>query len=393
MITQTRWGSGYNSFRGNTSQNSVSFSVIDKSTGSNTGTTTNKDAILQTQSGTKNNFQLVLSGLAGTDAKEFNSLTPTTCTIDSTGNATWQSNGLASIDIVTAKGRLGYSQIMINAGAQSVFQSWVTLTAAKHIDTTLSGYVSGKTAGSTTQTVFSSVTVAGTTGTNVTRNSNLFTGSLDLTAISVSTDNSGTNQYPVILISPSIIMTGHIGIPVNGVVVFKNNSGVYESRTVTSVRALSSNNGQTQANFVGLLSAPITTITPMAFLPSTYATQLPCFANGYPLPLLNKGYTAGDFIRVLTTNIVKQTSGVSWLYVRQATDAVYSTWSTPVISGDSNGPIFVPINGVPALLGCMNTTYGAVMLPDVLSDIQTQMTALLSGQTLSTVSLTGFITP
>jgi hypothetical protein len=282
---------------------------------------------------------------------------------------------------------------MSAAGAASVFSTWKAGTAAEAVNNAITSMASGKTAGAATQSVFSAVTVAGTTGTNVTRNASLFTGALDLTAISVSTDNTGCNEFPVVLISPWHVMAGHVGA--NGKVVFKDSTGAYITRNVVSQRGLTSNttNGsQVPANYVALLDAAVTTITPMAFLPTTYATQLPCFTDGTPLPLLNKGWAAGDFIRILTSTGVNTSYGASWLNLRMATDA-YSVWSSQVINGDSNGPIFIPVNGVPALLGCMNTPYGAVMLPAMLADIQAQINAMANPQTLVPMVLTGFPTP
>ncbi len=383
-------------FKGISVQEDFSFSILETPlvTGGTTNTIQIQDAnvLSTTGAGVSNNYQIFVNDslydgiyLLG---HSLNAINPAIATVNNNGNVTRIANGVASIDIITPVGTRRYTRTMSNSGTTSqIFSSWITGSLAKHIDDNIRTLVSGKSPGSTTQ-LFLTSNNGNISSPNVIRNSSLFTGMLDLTSISIMRTGFTNEQFPVVLISPRHVISGHVGLGVGNQVVFKDSSNTYQTRTISNTIRIDTGTGE---HYISLLDSAINSITPMSFLPSTWRTKLPSLGNNtWTLQVLNKGFTAGHYIRVL------ESYGVSGnqLNLRKSTDSTLFSWSSDIIGGDSNGPTFVPINGVPVLLDCMNYSNGGTMYSDVLTSINSIMASLLPSPlyTATTVDLSGFNT-
>lgn len=343
---------------------------------------------------TTNNCKLNVIRISDDQSHDFVSTTPSICSVDSDGNITRISSGAGKVAIYTPFHIIGFSRTFSNNATvvSDEFLSWTTGSLGAHIDAAIRTMISGRTAGASTQAVLSS-TSGGAASPNHVRNANLFTGTLDLSAISVYGTAYDSNKFPVVLISPLHVMAGHAGASPGQQIVFKASNGTYEVRTVVSQVIVANDWGE---NYVGLLNSEITTITPMKMLPTTWEQYLPNLTQDSllsRLPVLNKGWTAGDFIRILNAD-----RAYYWhanlpysLGLRASTDVEFQSWSSDIVGGDSNGPVFIPINGEPVLLHCMNFTNGGAFYPSSSAAIQAAMTSLATG-TLSYADLSLFPT-
>lgn len=340
---------------------------------------------------TINNCKINVIRVSNDQSYDFVSTTPSICSVDSVGNVTHISNGSGKIAIYTPFYILGFNRTFSSTATvvSDEFLSWTANSLGAHIEASIRAMTLNKTAGAATQAVLSSSS-GGASSPNHIRNTNLFTGALDLTAISIYGTAYSSNMFPVVLISPRHVMAGHAGASPGQQVVFKNSVGAYEVRTVTSQVPVSLNVGE---NYVGLLDSDITTITPMKLLPTTWASYLPTlFELNYicKLPVLNKGWTAGDFIRILrASKIIDYYISSYAIVLEPSNDVEFSSWSSEIVGGDSNGPVFVPINGEPVLLHCMNYSNGGAFYPANSAAIQTAMTSLGAG-TLTYADLSAF---
>jgi hypothetical protein len=80
--------------------------------------------------------------------------------------------------------------------------------------------------------------------------------------------------------------------------------------------------------------------------------------------------------------------------IHSDTNTTLINFSSPVIGGDSDGIIFLPVTiggiVVPVLIGCMNNTSGSAFYCDSQTAINAAMTALGVAGTIGTVSLASF---
>lgn len=337
-----------------------------------------------------NNFAISTPGVGA-----FISKTPAVASVNAEGEVRGITNGLATIDVVTPTVRKYYSRTIALSTAVTVdtFQSWVAGSLSKHVDDAIRAMASGKTPGAATQAVLTTAS-GGSASPNYVRNANLFTGALDLAAISVYTSSQGNNKFPVVLLSQRHLIAGHVGASPGQTVVFKRTDGNYEVRTVVSQLRLADTYSE---SYVALLDSPITTISPMPLLPATFNVKLPSLLQSTFIPnlhVLNKGYAAGDWIRVLQVTQLSDVFGgfvnPNQISLRKSQDPVLSAWSSPIIGGDSNGPVFMPINGVAVLCHCMNYTTGGGFYPQQLTDIQAKMDTLAAGQLITQADVSGF---
>lgn len=321
----------------------------------------------------------------------FSSLTPSICSVDVSGNVTRIANGSGIVAIRTPPNIQSFTRTFSNASTviADVWTSWAVNSLAAHVSAAILAMIDSRTPGATTQAVLTSSS-GGASSPNHVRNVNLFTGALDLSAISVYGTAYASNKFPVVLISPLHVMAGHVGASPGQQLVFKTAGGAYEVRTVVSQAKVAADYGD---NYVGLLDAEITTITPMKLLPTTWASYVPSWNQTAYLstfPVLNKGWTDGDYIRVLSAQRVSAGYATAKsLLLQPPIAAPLQSWSSSIIGGDSNGPVFIPINSQPVLLHCMNFTSGGSFYPSNTAAIQAAMTSLGTG-TLTYADLTGF---
>jgi hypothetical protein len=353
---------------------------------------------------TTNNCDLNVLRFSDDQAHAFVSMTPEICSVSPAGGVAHISDGLGKIAVHTPYHIIGFNR-NLSDGEIVIAEEWVSWNAnslSAYLDSTIRSMIANKTPGAATQAVLSS-TSGGVSNPNHIRNANLFTGALDLSAISIYGTAFNCNIFPVVLISPRHVMAGHVGASPGQQVVFKTPSGSYEIRTVISQFEIEPRYG---SDFVGLLDTEITTIVPMKLLPPTWASYIPScthYEEAYfttKIPVLNKGWAAGDYIRILEIRSVVaytfQGAHMPYLWAHDGIlgnkplEPAFQPWSSEIIGGDSNGPIFMPINGEPVLLHCMNFSGGGgKFYPDISANIQAAMTSLGPGS-LTYADLTGF---
>lgn len=326
----------------------------------------------------------------------FESLTPAVCSASQDGHVRKIGSGICTVLTSASPNIRSYSRDMASTAVTAdVPTGFAAGSLASHIDAAIRAMASGKSPGASTQAVLTSSS-GGHTNPNIVRNASIWTGALDLSAISVYTSAFGSNIFPVVLISPWHIMAGHVGCSPGQSVVFKRPDGAYEIRTVVSQLQLPD---ARSTNFVGILSAAISTITPMKLIPADWQAKLPHLAQPTSqfatdtrsrLHVLNKGYAAGDWIRALNVISIDTLIAPAYMKLQKSTDVTLGPWSSDVIGGDSNGPVFVPINGVPVLCHCMNFVNGGQFYGGNTLDIQAKMNTLGQAQSLTFPNLSGF---
>lgn len=366
-----------------------SLSFIEQPTGVPAGTVIVAEAdanvATATGAGVANNYRIIVADSFLRPGYAFESLDTAVCSVDADGVVSRVADGLGRINVVTPVGTRRVSRLhTFSSYAYRSLDSWAAGSLARHIHDAISAMTADKTPSAATQNMFS-VAGGGTAAPSYTRNASLFSGALDLTAISCVTDTTGSDMFPVVLISPRHVMAGHVGCPVGGKVVFKDSAGNYQTRTV-----LSQSGTGLGGSYVGLLDSPVTTVPPMSILPATWADYLPSLSAGkFTLPVLNKGWTAGDKLRVQVATRVGADGDMSLRPAYYASEG-FLGWATPIIGGDSNGPVFVPVNGAPALLHCMHFSSGGEFYPSMLTAIDAAMTALGGGYVSTKTDLSGF---
>lgn len=356
------------------------YSVVNGSTSSSVS----GDANLTTVTGAQvtENFYVRASGFGLTGDPTFVSQTPTIAGVGVDGLVTWVSNGEAVIDVKTNLGtrRLVRNIYQLQTGSTS-FDSWATGSLAKHIVDSIDGYINGKTPTADN----SNLRVDGVL------NPDIFTGSLNLRAMSTW---AGPN---VCLISPWHFIGSHLlsTCRIGQKVYFEAPGGATIERTVTGILPFTSNGRGTDQHFVGALDAAINEIAPFKLLPADFAYKLPNNTStavstvDYTLPVLRRKQAGGDKIELLGARIYNKNALDSLSLTHYFPDA-YNPWMTAIISGDSNGAIFIPVNGESVLLSSMNHSAGSRNYAYHAAEIQSLMTTLHAGETLQQVDLSGF---
>lgn len=346
----------------------------------------------RTTTGSTNNCQLVAQLPFGVEQYSFTSHTPSICRVDQAGNVARVANGWGHISLDTSRGRVSFKRNFLTLvdTVRITSPQYVAGSLGKHVRDAIAAMVSGKTPGAATQSVLTSSS-GGWEAPNYVRNASLFTGVLDLSAISVYTEANGNNRYPMVLVTQRHVIGGHAGTYPGKRVVFKAVGGTHEVRTVLAQVRVNKTQGE---DYVGILSAPIVTITPMKLMPATWQAKWPSYnTDKHSLPVLNKGWTAGDRIRIIE-NWGFSGAVADFLYLRPASTE-FAGWSSNIIGGDSNGPVFVPINGAPVLLHCMNFAGGGAHYSMYLPAIKAAMDSLSTAhgqaiESLGAADLSGF---
>ncbi len=369
-----------------TNSPSLVFTEVPSAGSASTVAATVNDMAVQrtTVTPTSNNVRLSVIDPRGINTTPVcESLTPSECSVDGSGLVTRQTNGTGSVKVTVPGFVMRFDRVF--SGASTVvtdaFDHWQAGSLAAHIDTAIRAMVASKVPGSPTQSVLSSFSGPQDAPVAV-RNGGIFTGALDLTPISVMRTTQGWNIFPAVLVTARHIITGHVAPAVGEMFTWLRSDGIFVTKTVLSVQRISEASGE---DYVALLDSAVAGITPMLMMPANWATKLPS-VNKAPglMQVLNKGHTAGDFIRVLENY---SWADPSWLALRKSTDATLSGWSSDIIGGDSTGPVFVPVNGAPVLLHCMNTTAGGAHYSANIAGIQAQLNALATAAGVSSVNL------
>ena len=344
-----------------------------------------------TLAGTENNFKINVTPSPILPDYKIESLTPSLCSADADGNVARILDGTSKVLVSTPMSQRVITRVLVcsSGWATWTWTNYLPGSLGAHVYDAVAAMVLNKIPSPTTQNVYASAS-GGVAAPNYVRNPNLMMAAYDLSPMSIVVSTTGTSQHPVVLISPSYVIGGHIGVPpVNGQVVFKDSTGAYITRTIT---AISPGIGGTQ-NYIAELDAPVTSITPMATLPASWKQYLPGLKNGRGwLPVLNKGWAAGDKIRILLAREADGYPRSKYLVMKYAdlvTDHFYG-WSTAMTGGDSNGPCMLPINGKLVLVHMLHNVDGGEFYPDYITEINAAIVALGGNEQISTVDLSMF---
>ena len=326
--------------------------------------------------------------------------TPTVCSIDSAGKVTRLLDGACNIDLSIPESKRRFSRTLLrSAGSASYLQkSFAIGSLARHITDNIDAYLSGKTPGAS-QYTFAGETYSATAPVG-TRNADIFSGALDLSAFSFTISGRGS-QFPVHLISDRhFICAAHVLPGVGATIVWLANDNTFKTATVSSTKQIASSDDTA----VGYLSAPITGITPLSVLPATWQTKLPAIpvANygQITMPvLLDLWDDATNRRKLVVGQNTRRPTGYPTTRVDTAPDgyaspSTYASWSALIRGGDSGSPCFVPINDgtlKTVLVGSMWQAIAAGNIANAITEIESAMTSLAgSAYTLQQVNLAGF---
>ena len=369
-----------------------------------------RDANFAEKSGTLlgNGFILSVSpSLTFGGSPVFKSLTPA-ASVDASGHVAYQSEGQALVTITFPPplGQRAYARLMKGGGASVIkkyFESYLPGTLGAHVTDAINGMISGKTPGNATKNLFTTNNY-NLSDPVVVRNTDVFTASLDLSAISVMNERSGVGAYvhPAMLISPRHII-GAKHFPPGQIVVFMGSDGVMQTANVVSrqnhVGGVIRYSGTSDVQ-VAYLDREINGIAPFKFLPADWADYLPTgkreAAYASPnykqikLPALTKtahNAMGGSADQISITEVIElddtdHTLSAMLNIGYLETVLPTRTWNSPTVGGDSGGPVFIPINDQLVILMCWWHAGDGTNLADVTSYITTAMNELSAAYVL-----------
>jgi len=211
------------------------------------------------------------------------------------------------------------------------------------------------------------------------RNMNVWTENIDLTGIAFWNSRANNVHRGGVLISPRhILMVKHSNYhlqPGDTVRYITNDNTVVE-RTVQAISDFSSHD-----KVIGLLNSDVpNTIKFYKIIPSNWEDYLSIFDNSeVPTIHVNKSRKIFQRYRVQKYSdyysLVHKTADIN---------------SGEIITGDSGQPFFHIINGELVLLSVNTSSNTSPGVSDVISDINSRMTSLGGGYTLTTVDLSEF---
>lgn len=380
-----------------------SFSVVEKPVGGTTAVTsaTVNEAVVQTTttSATVNNAQVILapSLVNANKVQSFTALNPAVATIDGNGNIQRVSDGQADFDIVCGGIGKRYTRNMSSSGASLSYQvtSYLTNSLGAVATSVANALVSGKTAQGNTsgpggvQNLFS-VNNYNSASPVVTRNAACFAAAYDWSGISVMrSDQTTSGAFPVALVTPRhILCARHIAPAIGTTVVFQSMNGV----SIQSATVVSEWDDPTTDHWIGYLSAPINSpINPVQIPPSGWTAYInsllnspapgtiPCMCKVQHMPNAN-----WDTDRITLMELYAYTTPGNvgnFLNIFTPSDSPRYSWASPIVPGDSSGPIFMPLsNNTMMLLGQLYAPSGAFSIEAASATLQAQMHTLAAAQ-------------
>ena len=353
---------------------------------------------------THNNFIIeVVPSVAFDGTPVFESATPETASVDADGHVSLVSEGAARV-LVKMPAPLGTRAVARTMDASSVqhtrnyFRSYAAGSLGDHITQAILDMVSGVSATDTTKNMFASNNYS-LTAPAVVRNSNIFTGALDLSAISVINGTTGGGYiHPGMLLSTRHIVTA-THFQTGDVVVFMRPDGSFVTANVVSrshhVGGALTWDGITDVT-ICYLDTEVTDITPFKLLPANWSNYLPTAKRGavygtadyktVKLPCLAKtAHNASGLSRdqisvneVIELQDAPTDLGVSVLtqtYTSYFTVLDSSRFYSPIVGGDSGGPNFFLISGEKVLIMNYHLAGAGTHLGDIAAEINTVMNA------------------
>lgn len=365
------------------------------------------DAILEnvTSAGSARSYKIDVIAPAERGTPTFINKTPSVCDVTEDGYVSPKNGG--GMELVYAK--LSGVTFRVSKGVFTSsttpavrFKEYRPGSVGEHVTAAVNALISGLTASDSTQKRWS-VYSKNLDAPNVTQNPGLFSGSLDLSPISIMRSSRSDDVFPGLLVTDRHILGAwHVFPGVGEKIVWKAPDGTYKSATVLSRYQFPS--AQHADTGIGYLSEPITGITPFKFLPADVSEYIGSAGaanssadvyNYGSMPCLYKGMHRknGSWQSQMTIGYLVVLGGVISDYVQTGP---YVDWMAPVIGGDSGSPIMIPINGELVLLSTFYTAGGGVPYNQFASEINTKMRELAAAQgdntayALTHVSLAGF---
>ena len=217
-----------------------------------------------------------------------------------------------------------------------------------------------------------------------TRNSGVWTGSLDLTCIPQSGEG--------ILLAPDIVaFAAHVGTPPSSITFVDNSSVTNVASVLSPYYDLSSPSGDgADIRIARLGSSMPSSITPVNLMPYNFRSYLPQPQYGYPVLFTNQDKT----LLIADNTGYFRPGGVPSAMVTQSVDSVRKNWWYEIRVGDSGNPIFQVINGALVLVSLWHFKVpdSGPIYADNISQIDAAITAVGSTSTVATASLSGFTT-
>lgn len=316
---------------------------------------------------------------------------PITVTSSNTGVLSNPVNGVASGIIagsatLTASGNNEFSARMVTVSSvigttNSVLSGYVSSSVSYAASSGIDSRISGKSASTaksifTTQNHGSSIYV---------RNSGCWAYDLDLTSISP-WNSTGANTRAGTLISPRhIIFAAHYQINNGSIIRFVTTDNTVVERTMINKVSLS------QTLYpditIGVLDSDVpNTIGYVKVLPSNWSSYLPNVGAIYRIPALALDYEE----KALVTELGVVNGGTLIFYT--PINAQRLSFFETIIVGDSGNPVFLIINGQLVLLTVWTWggSGGGTFVTYFKNDINSAMSSLGGGYTLTEVDLSGF---
>lgn len=316
---------------------------------------------------------------------------PITITSSNTGILSNPVNGVAS--------GVAAGSVTITASGNSEFSArTVSVTSAVgSTNTALSGYVSSslsysassgvdtRIAGKSSSTAKNIFTTQNHGSSIYVRNSGCWAYDLDLTPISP-WNSTGANTRAGTLISPRhIIFAAHYQINNGSIIRFVTTDNTVVERTMINKVSLS------QTLYpditIGVLDSDVpNTIGYVKVLPSNWSSYLPNVGAIYRIPALALDYEE----KALVTELGVVNGGTLIFYT--PTNAQRLSFFETIIVGDSGNPVFLIINGQLVLLTVWTWggSGGGTFVTYFKNDINSAMSSLGGGYTLTEVDLSGF---
>lgn len=328
------------------------------------------------------------------------STTPAVCSVSTDGHVTATAPGVGVINIKSDRDSLAFTRTFAAPGVTtSVATTGFTAgSLARHMSDSVQAMVNGKTPSPQTMLLYTTNNYTNNQPdnnghnygpNNAVRNPNNFAAAYDITGLTVAT-YYGAGFFPAKLISPRhVICADHVSQI--GFVVFKGSDGVTYSANCTHHTQVQRADGSLFDISVWYLDAAMpAAVKPFKVLPADWATKFSFNArfgglfNGV-LPFVTKSRAASDGLRINAGALIRtgdiypgQPSARTQPTAGYGTDALASFnagWFSPIINGDSSGPVWAPINGELVLLTSMANPLGGCHYGDCITEIEAAMNA------------------
>lgn len=392
-------------FQDATFKNTLSATVLPQSSGGSVSSATTNGRVIQTTTSATitDNIQLATS-YSGTYPLQirtpiYTSSSTGICTVNNAGYVTQVANGAATINCQTSPplyiAPYSYTFTTTGGGSAQLFLNWAVVSPVSlpaHLNSQIDNLIT--TAGSfssSKQNVFSARNFSTH---SFTRNTSVWTGSVDLSAVACQTDYYGLSIFIGTLITPTDMViayhTAFAFIPGTGVYFTDNSNVTYRATCGSSAQISSGDLGIVHLIWSG---ATPSSLAIMPVLPSIYATYWPDHnANYFPVVITNQF----NQIFVQDSGQISFTSSSflgGFFSHNAATETNRSPWTLNVVSNDSSNPVMTIINGQAVLIGGNTFSSLCVNCGDNISAMNTALATLDAGGTVYTVTTPNLTSP